>query len=251
MFSKRVTSALLFCALVQAAAPPSAHAGIWRWIEELSGPGPFGGPVLEVRAHCWDGKDLYPGVATATTDRTSGQKKADAVASFFTVKTHCLSGDVKSGQFAKVSLNFEFGRLEADPSKNQLVYDDGQPRRVVLYPVEAMVYWQPALGLEVGAGGGVFVFSTSRNTFARPVFEPMRLDIRPLDAFLPKSKKWMDPKLLRFLRSIAFRQSFLIFPKNMNARDFGASASNDFNESYDIVKSFELIFDCSALFRRL
>ncbi len=56
---KRLALALVLCGLIQAiAAPTVADAGIWRWVEELSGPGPFKGATLEFRAKCWQNDDL-------------------------------------------------------------------------------------------------------------------------------------------------------------------------------------------------
>lgn len=166
------------------------------------------------------------------------------------IKTQCLSG-AKAGKYPHVSLDFEVGYLSTKPANNPIRYDDGQPRRVRLIPIEAILYWQPVLGVEIGAGGGAFIFSTSRATFATPVIEPMRVDIRPFDALLPKRKDRMSGFWWRGLRSLGFRQSFVFLPREITAEDFGGGADNTFRERGEIIKSFEIVIDFFPIFRKL
>jgi hypothetical protein len=53
----RYARLLLFVAIALA-SPGTAHAdsGWWAWLEELSGPGPFGGPMASHALHCWTNK---------------------------------------------------------------------------------------------------------------------------------------------------------------------------------------------------
>jgi hypothetical protein len=248
MSTKRLALALFLCLFVHAlVAPTAADAGIWRWIEELSGPGPFKGATLEFRVKCWRSEDLFP------PEKPEPEKPEPVVRSLGVagaIKTQCLSG-ARAGKYPRVSLNVEAGYLSTSPANNPILYDDDQPRRVTLYPIEAIVYWQPVLGLEIGAGGGVFIFSNPRATFATPIIEPMRVDIRPFDAFLPKRADRMSGFWWRSLRALGLRQSFVFLPKEIDAADFGGGAGNTFREKGEIIKSFEIVIDFFPIFRKL
>ena len=249
---KGFSSASRFAVVCVLLMPLPAQAGIWRYIEELSGPGPFFGATVEFRALCWQNEEVYAGAAARDQPEPEGRSHiaGRSLAALVGLKTQCLR-NAQAGTYPHISLNFESGYLQAKPANNPILYDDGQPRRVHLVPIEAIVYWQPVLGLEVGVGAGMFVFSTSAGSFVAPVIEPMRVDIRPFDAFLPKRKDRMTGFGWRVARSITFRQSFVMFPREMDAADFGGGAGNTFSERGEIIKSFEFVIDFAPLFRKV
>jgi hypothetical protein len=67
---RRLCITLTLCLLVQAAAPPVAHAWLWDYFEELSGPGPFHGWAFEWRLVCFSEPDPANKDAVETTDET-------------------------------------------------------------------------------------------------------------------------------------------------------------------------------------
>jgi hypothetical protein len=248
---KGLRSTCLFAAVCLLLMPGPAHAGIWRYIEELSGPGPFNSlkklPPGEFRLGCWKNQDYYDGSSTfATTPSTANHFQKMA----FVPMLHmpCMRGG-KPGKFSRVSLNVEWSYLRTAGGDGKVVYDDQKQRPEELFALEAFLVWQPVLGLEVGAGMGAFRFYTEKDGVWRLGMEPMRVDLRPFDAFLPKTRKYMDPVFWRIVRSFGVRQSFVFLPGTLKASDFGGSSG--FSADNDYLKSIELIFDCSALLRRL
>ena len=120
----------------------------------------------------------------------------------------------------------------------------GQP--VDLVPIEAIFYWQPRLGVELGTGGGVFVFtSPDFRDFGVPVIEPLRVDVRPFDlAFHPGA----TGRFKNFLRMLTIRQAIVWLPKRIDAVRFGApSALNSFSERHEMLPSIDLVIDFGAL----
>jgi hypothetical protein len=246
---KRFFVALAVAAVSPLVAPSSAQGGILRYLDELSGPGPFWGATAELRLGCWKGEEYYPGSSVFRT-AVAPDTAAEKTARWLSIKTQCLTG-LSHGKYPRVSFNVESGILWTHKSDNPILYDDGQKHRAYLVPIEAFVYWQPTLGLEVGAGGGMFIFWTSQGGDARPVIEPMRVDIRPFDAFVAKRKDRLTPRKWRFLRSLTFRQSLVFLPGKLDADTFGGGAGNTFKESNELLKSFEFVIDFAPFLRKL
>jgi hypothetical protein len=244
---RRATVIVTLCVAIHTLTASQANAHILRWIDELSGPGPFVGGSIELRVKCWKDKNIIEQHELAALSDEKRKKWADMLA--LGLKSGC-PGEHKRNTYQQFSLNVETGYLHAKERDNPITYDDGQKRGVNLVPVEVFVYWQPTLGLELGTGGGFFLFF-KKGLYYSPVFvlEPMRVDIRPLDVLLAKkvdkvSFGWNT------LRALTFRQSFIYFPNRMTAADFAGGANNTFDERGEVVKSFAVLFDLEPFFRK-
>src|SRR4029450_8714229 len=105
-------------------APAPAHASIWRYIDELRGPGPFFGATLQFRARWWKNEDLYPGAKPSSPpSKDEGNLGFKSLgAPLVGLKTQCLS-NAKIGTYPRISLNLESGYLQAKAANNPIRYD--------------------------------------------------------------------------------------------------------------------------------
>jgi hypothetical protein len=248
---KRFLVTLLVAAVWASVSPTVAHAGILRYLDELSGPGPFKGPTAEFRGHCWGHRKIADDTPVRTEDTSAAELIGgilQAVTTLSSVKMACIN-KTPPDSYHRFSVNIESGFLRA--KKNPILYTDG-PRRVDLVPIEAFFYWQPTLGLEIGTGGGMFFFfPKDRSVLPTVVIEPMRVDIRPFDVLWAKRTKDRMSGFSRVLRGVTFRQSFVYFPERLTAADFGGGPGNTFSVKGDVVKSLEFVFDVMPYFRKI
>lgn len=231
---KKLASTLVLCFAVQTAAPTAAHANIWRWIEELSGPGPFIGLSPEFRVKCWG-----PSPVTKTEPYRAGGA---------TLKFPCPNTP-EADTYFQFSFNIQTGILWGQ--KNPVEYDEeltDAEKKVMLFPVEAIVYWQPKLGVELGAGAGIFIFKNSQRfpTLFVPVIEPLRVDVRPFDLMLGPHQQKFGHKLLR---SITARYGLLVFPQKLDGTHFGGRAGARFTP--EAVNSYEIAIDLEPFVRKM
>lgn len=237
----------LVCMLALFLTPRPADAHIWRWIEELSGPGPFGGITAEWRLKCWGEKELPKPVegGLETTGLPVGVKFPCPRKAQEDEKSYAASAN----KYNTYSVNLETGWLVAKKKSNPIHYDDGQARSVYLFPIQAFLYYQPVLGVELGIGGGAFIYHhQDLYTFATPVIEP-RIDVRPADFLLRKDRNkyglWWG-----LLRGVTLRHGQVWFPRKITAQDFGGSASDRWSTNGELVPSFAIMLDFDPLMRK-
>jgi hypothetical protein len=240
----RFLLALGLCLAALGASPRPASANILRWIDELSGPGPFKGWVIEGRVVCWGAPPKpEPGAPKPT--------EAEEPVAGIGGKLPCLVRRIPENSRRRYSLNVEAGKLWA--KDNHLEYNrelTEDERRVKLTPVQVTFYWQPLRGLELGHGAGVFFFYGNDGLFerfTRFVIEPLRVDLRPFDLAIrdPQSRDRLSSKLLRM---ITLRQSVVLLPKGFTAADFNATGS--FRTEREVLPSYSLLFDIEPLFTK-
>jgi hypothetical protein len=220
---RRSVVILVLLACFQFLVPTPAHAQFWRWIDELSGPGPFNGVVLPWRLVCIGGQ---PAPATMTTSRRVGYVTAAALGG-----SGCL---LSPGALPRASLNFDTGFLLA--LKNHLDYASSVNKRVHMTILEPTFSFHidPTLEndwLEVGGGAGVFVMhGPAFDTFSRAFIEPIRADFRPL----AKQRGWR--------RGIVLRGAVIIVPQGFDATDFGAKPGS-FHTPSEVLPTIGAFFD--------
>lgn len=238
---KRLAFALVACLLVQAGGAPPAHANIWRWIDELSGPGPFKGIAPEFRVKCWG--------ATPLPDDAPKDERVERIAGVFTAKLPCPTPP-EPGTYYEFSLNLQVGILWSRDNPIEYAQDlPASQKKVMLFPVESVLYWQPALGFEMGAGGGLFIFQNSR-LFATqyvPVIDLFRLDVRPFDMVFHPKKNNLTRKLLR---TLTFRYGIVFIPQKLDATYFGGSPGDPFTPRRELLRSYEVVVDIEPLLRK-
>jgi hypothetical protein len=234
MSTKRVALVLLLCGFVQAiVTPTAAEAGLWRWIEELSGPGPFIGGTAEFRVRCWVevplGSDVYDA-------RTAGG---------VSWKFPCPN-KAEPGNYYRYSLNLEGGYLFSLNNPISYQRDGGEAEGAVVHlvPLEAFFYYQPRHGVEFGAGGGLYWFNSSQfASFGVPVLE-VRADVRPFDMVLNinDTSKWAN-----FRRMLTARVGAVFLPKRIDGTRFGAPAYLALNEPHEVLFTWGVVLDYGAV----
>jgi hypothetical protein len=246
---KRPIVVLVACLVVHALSAAPAHANIWRWIDELSGPGPFKGVTPEFRLTCWGAAPLpYRGPDDPVQDKNK-DKQVERITGAFTAKFPCPQ-DPGPDRFFRFSLNMQVGVMWGKHNPIQYPGDLTEPQKqVMLFPIESLVYWQPILGLEIGAGGGLFVFQNSQlfPTLFVPVIDPIRIDVRPFDLLLDPKENSVPRKLLR---TITLRYGLVAIPQKLDATYFGGSPSDPFTPRRELLHSVEFAIDIEPLLRK-
>lgn len=210
---------------------PSTSEAQWRWLDKLSGPGPFWGITGEFKLWCgYAGQGGKP-------------HRSKSTGLGFGVSVPCLkvSGGEPDATTRKWAVGIATGLSFS--KRNGLEYsadvDDGE-RRVLTIPIE--LYADRKVGdLEVGTFVGVHLF---RGRYfadtAVPNFWQEVLGVRGGVALRRwgKDKKWGSLKL---------RGALTLYPKGFNVADFGAVGNWPERDRPDIgaevVPSVSLVLD--------
>ncbi len=205
--------AVLAC-LVVPARPAEAQAGFFRWLEQLSGPGPFWGAGAEVYALCVGHKKSEPAAENST---------AAASASVFV--------DLNCGKAAPNHITFKLGgHYSGQRGKNKLTLDDDDDvttSHTVMVTGDLGVH--PAI--EVGTAYGRVRFVSFTETADKNIWEVVRITIKP-GAFKSTGAAIRDYRRAGY----AFRFSATLF-RDLDALDFGAPAGT-FHEDKDWRMAF-------------
>jgi hypothetical protein len=239
---RRIWIVLLLSLGIQVVAPVPAHAQIWRWIYELSGPGPFTGWEFEWRLVCFSERegDEPPAAPAASTGRERAARALGVLA------PGCFVRPVPREETRRASINVSFGLFDA--RENNLRYARGSTDHdVTLTSIEPTVWWRPAAAVEVGAGVGVFWFSgPDFRTFRRLFFEPFRIDARPVallgDLFAGGHPEWTE--------LLSLRAGAIVIPHGFRADDFGAIRGT-FQTSREVLHTFSVFVDLEPVVRYL
>ena len=175
---RRLCITLTLCLLVQAAAPPAAHAWLWEYFEEMSGPGPFTGWAFEWRLVCFSEPDPANRDAVETDDES--KRAAAKLLQFF--GPGCFFKQVPVQNRRTASINLKFGFLDA--KENDLHYrSDRISRDVKMTTLTPSVAWRPTRSVETSFGVGVMWFSgPAFDSFTRVYVQPIQVDLKPLAA---------------------------------------------------------------------
>ena len=214
---------LWLAAVLLALAPQPAYAdlGFFRWIDRLSGPGPFSGLFADVNFLC-----IARRPATATDP-------AKVVAE---VDLDCHAN--REHRLLLVGV-----QVAALSGTNNLVYappQDQNPPDVRAYPVLGTMTYSLHPALDVGGGIGFVRFSGRGFGFSRFALEP-QVTLKPLVLFA-RSKP--SPRLLEVLH-LRFNVTGIL--GGIEAEDFGAVSG--LSRSAEWLKGFTIIVNVGSLFR--
>lgn len=237
---RRIWLPAVLCAAFLFSSAGPAQAQIWRWIYELSGPGPFTGLELEWRLVCFADESNSAGAAAVASDTNETSRWLGVLG------PGCLFRPVRLDQERRASVNLAFGLLSA--KDNNLLYaDPGTDREVKLTSIEPTAWWRPLKSVEVGAGGGLFWFSgPAFESFHRVFLEPFRVDVKPVALV----KQLMSKPTAEWMEAISFRAGFVIIPQSFRAQDFGAIPGT-FQTSRENLPTFSVYIDWEPLIRHL
>ena len=185
------------------AAPRPASAGLWAWLQEMSGPGPFEGKQFDAKLFCFgNGPD--------------GRKATAAVVSF--------CSPLKRKPFA-VGMIYRSLSFTDKAAPAATAYAGGN--RITLTLLGATAMWSPISDdradiIDVGFSINTFWFATDgRNpggfkSFKGVMLEPLRFELHAPSKAL-NSDKWQ----VRLLAVPYFQFSAAIFPAGFEPNAFG------------------------------
>jgi hypothetical protein len=230
----------LSCAMLLCFIAAPAHAQIWRYIYELSGPGPFRGLEFERRLLCFSVQS-----PTATPPPASpGRERAARALEI--LGPGCFFRPTPPDRVRRASINLAFGLLDA--KENNLRYaNPSVDREVKLTSIEPSLWWRPTASVEVGTGGGMLWFSgPAFASFRRGFFEPVRIDVKPLALAsalaLRSHAEWTE--------FLSLRAGLIVIPHGFRAEDFGA-VPGSFQTSREALRTFAIFVDLEPVARSL
>lgn len=178
--------------------PVAAQAadGWWAWLEELSGPGYFTGPMYSLPVKCWqDGEPTTCGCGLFRTVR-------------YDKSIRITVGWLSSGDRAR------FKDLPAAGKD-----DPNNHRRVIAIPLNAALMFRPQRSIDIGPGAGVLLFAGQDvNVHARLVLIPVSASWK----FLLSNNDWEDT---HWRRAFALEFQTYYITKGFTGQSFGSSVT--------------------------
>jgi hypothetical protein len=193
--------------------------GWWRWIEQLSGPGPLMGPEFEVGLYCIKEPDPK------------------------SIGSQGLFCDADPNNAVKAAIRLDVAWMWG---KNNLTYPAGTdvPDNVHAFSWLAAVDVAPKPWLEFGAGFGAVRFSNTPGTsFSKPAIEPVRVIWKP---FAMKSGLTRQEQVRRGAFQIRYRG--IVLPSGFTAEDFGA-VPGTFDAGAEFINSVSFVVNVVNLLR--
>ena len=227
----------------------TAHAGVFGWIEKLSGPGPFGmvGEATPIWCHGLAQADvtrneleISQGRAHPELSRISDVKLRDQLIHVTALNetrrqwfvTYNCRAAAQDSRYVVVGSDF----LIMWTHQNQFAPPDDQ----LVLGLSAIPYVDVRLHrfVEIGAGFGFTRFSgQGLDTFWRPTYQPLRLTFRPLDG----------TKAPAFFRALLFRATVTGYGK-FQASDFGSNPNGiSYKNDGKLVWGVGVLLDVSRL----
>jgi hypothetical protein len=204
-----------------------AQADFWDWLQEFSGPGPFG-----------TGQTLNTMVPCPEKFRDSRQSLAFDPDNPLT----CFFFDHRSFDNTHQPDNFGI-KNPGDPGVGKVslhFYEVGFSRRM-----------HPAV--ELGFGGGFMSIASRGETKYKPVITLSRVVVTPAMLFRSPSYWNTNPSRLKHvLKIVKFYGRLNIIAGELDAADFGLSPSeSDFKTNMERVASAGFIFDAHEIYRAI
>jgi hypothetical protein len=225
------TGLLVLAFTLASAAPAFAQSGIIRWLEKLSGPGPFVGVGLEIYGLCY-----------------ANEKGAIAAPDASATAERQWFWDVNCGRAARdrqrLTVGVQFSKLTGD---NDLQYDESVPADQRDSVGATILLGSADLGvtraLDIGACIGFLHLSgTPAGSFTRPMLEPLRVTWKPL-AMRPGAA---DPLTAYKREWLQLRVVMTVLPGGFDAEDFGAIPGS-YKSGTEIQANFYVIVNAANL----
>jgi hypothetical protein len=250
---RRLGVSLILSSLLLLLLPVHASA-FWRWLDELSGPGPFNGYDWEVRVYCWSTPARHIGDNDKDGQRYDFPK--DETIAFGPVPgvlTHCIFPKVPADRLRVASFNVAGSHQWTRNSNLDYEVDPARKRKITVNSLRPSFWLRPARSIEVGAGIGFYWFKGDDfPTFKRVSIEPLLFNVKPIalfrDMLRPGPIKGIPDSQLDQLLSL--RVGLVMFPKGFNDEDFRARPGS-FKADKDKMSSFSMLLDLEPVFRRI
>jgi hypothetical protein len=184
--------------------PSPAHAarGFWAWLEELSGPGSFDGPMYAMPIKCWhDGATVPCGYFKPHDPNVDRNETIN--------RTFEISfGVLDSGDRPRFKDLVASGRDDAD-----------NHRKVIVVPINGVFLFRPHRSLDIGPGAGVLLFfGDGVEANPRLVLIPVSATWKPLLSTTQSEDR--TGRLGRML-GLEFQASYIT--KGFTGADFGST----------------------------
>jgi hypothetical protein len=209
---RRVLRLGCFTLIVMGLCSRPAEAGLWDWLEELSGPGPF---------------------------------REDALANF-TARV-CFTPTPRSGS-REPCVYLDYRRFINNEDDN-FFEEIGEVRATAFDFGLTWEIWRP---IDVGVGGGFLRFHTSKKDTTRTTLVGPRVQVKPLLFFRPAPYWSQDQNLRRRQWASVLKfyvRHSVILGRLQGTTDFGAEKSS-FDVTNDRVMSYGFLLDFTELIYR-
>jgi hypothetical protein len=259
---RRLGLIALCTGLTFALTPTSATANIIRWVDKLSGPGPFWGPQFEWRLVCVSGdpettdgekervRKLQNDPSRRQAPITPSDYQPKAVIPAIGILGPCMFDRGPENGMRRVSINVGVGILWTH-NTNDLKYESQlskKDRTVNMTTLETTAMWRVRRGVDAGPGIGLAWFSGRQfDSFKRVALIPVRIDYRPFDAYLGCKDPGCGDSTKR--RMLNLRFDLTVIPRGFDGKDFGAAPERF--APRDILPSVSFIIDLYPVARRL
>lgn len=232
--------ALTIGLLLMAARP--ASAGYWwlTWLDELSGPGPYHGPIVSVDVWCFGTETLTP----EDIKIRQGNTNKDII-----VRPAFCKADRANTVFG---LQLEMGFWDDNPDPARYSGDAHLKsfQLVAYFPVHKIFATdvnRATRAIEFGAGLGAY--KLTGQTVIEPDYwrgsVPLRVRVMPSELFFGKDSK-KSPQLRRALQAIQVRAGWDFLPGTVSSDSFNGLPSG--KTSNEFVKTVGVQFDLGSLF---
>lgn len=189
---------MLFAIIVTSPANAFADSGWWVWLEELSGPGPFGGLMASHPLHCWtDGGNSTKCDGSVSLNSTEPVRRS----------VRLTYGFLSSYNYARL----KNGSVPADAASSNKMPVYAIPL-IATYTVRTHRLWEFGTG-----GGGLFFSGHDVNSNARIILTPVTVSWR----FLGTPHNLKVDQMSKRLRWALEGQTYLIF-RGFNGTSFSA-----------------------------
>jgi hypothetical protein len=250
---RRIGLTLLLSAMLPLLLPVHASA-FWRWLDELSGPGPFNGAEFDTRLYCFAKVAPRASNDTQTGEQSYRYRDGDNVRTFALpgAISHCMFGKVDRTKRRYASFNLPISYQRTHRTNLEFDEEPDLRRRVNVFSLRPAFWIRPARSVEVGAGFGYYRFWGTRfDGFNRVSVEPLQFDVKPVALIrdlVHGSKPLLGIPDSQYDQIISLRTAFIVFPQGFSAEDFRARPGT-FNVDVDKLWTFSVMVDLEPIFR--
>jgi hypothetical protein len=219
--TRRIRLVLLVIVLLLAVARPASAQWWWlTWLDELSGPGPYHGPIVPFEIYCF-GKTAAPGACKADRSNTL------------------------------VTLQLEIGIWDDDPDPARYTGDTTlKSFELIAYsPVHTLFRTEiNRVTRATDLGAGIGFYKLTGPTVHEPDYVrgaiPLRVRLLPSELFFSENST-TKPKVRRALQALQFRAGWDFLPGTISSTSFNGLPSGE--SSNEFVGTFGVQYDIGTL----
>jgi hypothetical protein len=232
---------LVFLFLLAVARPASAQWWWLTWLDELSGPGPYHGPILPIEIYCF-------GKKVTNLDEIKVMQQQQGGTSTFQVPPGACKADRSN---TLLTLQLEMGFWDDDPDPDRYTGDTSlKSFELIAYlPVHSLFKTEiNRFTRATDLGAGIGFYKLSGQTVRDPDYVrgaiPVRVRLLPSELFFGKDAK-PNPKLRRALQALQVRAGWDFLPGTITSASFNGLPNGE--SSNEFVFTFGVQYDLGTL----